>query len=771
MTAAMGKRQKKQHRQDGPGARVRLEHLLAAGDTRAAVEAAKVLVREEPGPASEALAVRAYAERIKALIKEGLGREAMAIAGIVRERFPAHLSEWTTLLEDARLAAGDFDWILGELPGASEERAAIEDRLTAWIVDPSAIARVSALDPADPLAREARIVAELFEIVTSRLASAEEMAPLGEIRRRSPLAPWKLLVRALDAFYRNEDSRAAANVAAIDSRSPAARAGEVLSELIAGRQKSGLSVVAERLVDRISGGRATIAAQFRSIQAASQADDRKRMREEMRALSRSSDPLSPFAREQVRLALLDLCGMHFGPDQVAALFRIEEQDPNMQRYGALLMEFTGMPFASDLWLAYADGLAGKGLLEPWQAAEIYLHMLSLGAGADDVCNDPSHDHSVFDHDFDDDFDDEDEMPPAASTAEILEKIIAARPAPAVLGRIAPHLDRLDGRERRRVLSAWRKADPEASEPVVRLLRLAEDERRYDEGLKLLGQSRGMKIVDPEYARLRLRLSLRKAEQLLAARKHDAAAVLLAEIAARPEDLGEDGATYLLALRWAAAPPAAAGELLAELAQRGVTAEVVLAEVTAQLGMRFALPAAHPSPTELLEGVRRGITLLDAVGRPPEHLGWILERTAMHLDQADEGQALAIGSAARAHRLMELAWNATARGLAIKGPWLHRTLMLRAELLIDLYGDFGRISSVLAATRALAQRVQDSVVVARATELLDAFRFFSERPFSEEDIASIVDQERAAKMRPTRGKAPAKRKSSAKQKKGRGAFQP
>src|SRR5258706_815651 len=261
----MGKRSR--HR-DAKSARVRLEELLDKGDTRGAVEAAKLLMREEPGAASESLAVRAYAERIKALIAEGLGREAAAIAGIVRERFPAHVASWTSLLEDARLAAGDFDWILSELHAASDERrAALEERLLPWITDPSVIARASVLDPADPLARESRIIAEVFEVVTSRIALPEGMTSLNDILRRSSLAPWKMLVRAIDAFYGNQEERVAANVAAIDARSPAARCGEILSELTTGKKKAGRSSAVERLIDRISGGRATIAAQIRGIEA------------------------------------------------------------------------------------------------------------------------------------------------------------------------------------------------------------------------------------------------------------------------------------------------------------------------------------------------------------------------------------------------------------------------------------------------------------------------------------------------------------------------
>ncbi len=726
-------------RQQGQGqsSRVRLEQLLAAGDTRGAVEAAKVLVREEPGEAAEALAVRAYGERVRMLIAEGLGREAAAIAAILRERFPSHLSQWTGLLEDARLAAGDFDWILSELGTASEERrAAIEERLTAWITDPSAIASASSLDADDPLAREARIVAESFEIVTSRLAEPEEMAALGEVRRRSPLASWKLLVRAIDAFHRNEDERVAANVTAIDPRSPAARAGEVLSELTTGKKMTRRSGLAERLIDRISGGRATIAAQIRSIEAASDDDDRKRLREEMRTLNRSFDQLSPYAREQVRMALLPVLGVHFSAEQFSSLFRIDEHDPAMPRYAALLMEASGMLVAADLWMAYADQLLEQKKIEPWQAAEIYLHVLSLDREDDDVfvCRDPSHGHPIP------------ELDDAPDTSKIVEKIFASRPSPAVLSRVAPHLDRLNSSKLRRVLTAWRKADPDASEPVVRLLRLAEKEERYDEGLLLLKKSGKLKTIDPEYSRLRLRLSLRKAEQLLASKKASAASELIAEIAERTGDLNEDATTYLMALQWVAAPPWSAADLLSRLSERGVPGEVVLAEVTGALGMQFALPTTNPSPHELLEGVRRGIALLRSIGSPIRHCGWILERTVSHLGEANEAQLLPIGRIGLLLGMTELAWIATSLGLATKGTSLHRFLLLRVEILIRIRAEWNRIASVLAAARTLAHRLQDGEAIARAEEINHDFGYGRlDLSLDQDEISSIVERERAAEV--------------------------
>jgi hypothetical protein len=731
----------KKHRQrDVQSTRMRLEQLLGKGDARGAVDAAKQLVREQPGATSEELAVRAYAARIRELIGEGLGREAAALASIVRERFPAHIASQAPLLEEARLAAGDFAALLTELRDVSEERrAAIEERLLPWMADPAALAQSAVLDPGDPLAREARIAAELFEIVTSRLATPEELAPLGEIRRRSPFAPWKLLIRAIDAFHRHEDERLAANLAAIDPRSPAKRAADVLAELTTGNRKPGWSFAAERLIDRISGGRATIAARIRAIESASHSDDRRQLREELRELVKSFDALTPYAREQIRIALLPLCGLHFTPEQAAAMLRIDERA--LPRFATLLAELAGYPFAASLWVEFANQhLAGREI-EPWQAAEIYLHALALG-GKDDafLCTDPTHDHPI-----------------PAQANEVLEKVIATRPAPAVLERMAPYLDRLRSKDRRRVLTAWRKADPEAIEPVVQLLRLAEEERRYDDVPAVLRHGDKLKTLDPEYARLRVRLSFRRAEQLLAARKRDAAYALLGELAVRPGDLGEHAATYLLALQWPAAPPAVAGELLAKLAAGGPGAAIVLADVTGELEMPFPLDTSSFPASELLEGLQRASAVLEEVRRPPRHIAWVIERAAGHIEEATEAQLLAIAEVASSHHLLDRAWLATTRGLRMRGPLLQRFLIIRASNRAAAHDDWRRVRATIDAARALAQRANDHDSVARIDDVVLPFPFIdATRVLTEAEIERIVEDEQNGPM-PRRARPPAPKK--------------
>ena len=175
----MPKRQKHRHQRvkgsrstlAGLGAedwRAHIEALLARGQTREAVEAAKQYLKEAPGSEAEALAVEAYQARIQALMASGMPQEARALALLVSERFPTAQGRVAPFIRQSEVASGNFEPLLIELSAATPaQRRELEAILTRTLHDPAVLADSTAL-PADyPLKRAAIAVRDLFAAVTT----------------------------------------------------------------------------------------------------------------------------------------------------------------------------------------------------------------------------------------------------------------------------------------------------------------------------------------------------------------------------------------------------------------------------------------------------------------------------------------------------------------------------------------------------------------------------------------------------------------------------
>src|SRR5215470_681507 len=220
----------------GPGFeawRMHIESLIASGKSRDAVEAAKQYLKHAPGPDAEALAVKAYAARIAALQATGLHREAQAIGALVRERFPAHQGQVAVLMRPSAVSTGNFDVLLAELVTAdASRRRELEVLLGRGLTDPAVLAESPVLPADHPLKHMARAVSDAFTTVTTSPLPAETLANLSEIPQHSLLAPWKLVIRALDAFYRHDDAAVLANLSGIPADSGPARLAPVLRRLV-----------------------------------------------------------------------------------------------------------------------------------------------------------------------------------------------------------------------------------------------------------------------------------------------------------------------------------------------------------------------------------------------------------------------------------------------------------------------------------------------------------------------------------------------------------
>jgi hypothetical protein len=169
---------------------------------------------------------------------------------LVRRRHPAsreRLRQLTALLT----GRGDLESLVQPLNDVSvppEKRAAIHASIRRHVADLGALARSSALPEAHPLRVSAAALVKSFEAVTTGPVDEAALA-LPEISRQSPLAPWKMLLRAIAAFYRREDELCRKCLTAIEPDSAAARLAPALRTLMG--EKAALTLAAIALVTQV----------------------------------------------------------------------------------------------------------------------------------------------------------------------------------------------------------------------------------------------------------------------------------------------------------------------------------------------------------------------------------------------------------------------------------------------------------------------------------------------------------------------------------------
>jgi len=202
-----------------------IRQLIVNGKTKTALDNAKDFHKKAGNAGSEILLIDAYLARIRALSEQNLALEAKSLIALVRERFPSARDRLEALNATASARNGNLDELLRPLnePGLSaERRAAIEQFIQNDVTDLTALAGCAALPPEHGLRRAAAAIDKAFNVVTSGPVSDEQIA-LAEVSHRSPLAPWKLLIRAIAGFYRDQDKSCEEYLAAIKPESAPGR--------------------------------------------------------------------------------------------------------------------------------------------------------------------------------------------------------------------------------------------------------------------------------------------------------------------------------------------------------------------------------------------------------------------------------------------------------------------------------------------------------------------------------------------------------------------
>ena len=261
----------------------RVRELIAGRHSKAALQLAKDIYKRSATLESEALLTDAYKARIDDLLKLGMTVEAKTLLAIVKERFPSALPRLTELGREICAQDGKLEEVVAPLADPelrTEERDRIESFIRQRIWDLPALGAVSSLPPEHPLRTAASALAAAFQAVTS--APVEDaVVALPEVSRRSPLASWKALIRAIACYHRREDAECSKWLQTIPGDSVPARLIPAFTVMLkskpAAETDAKLSAAGQRLVALAGDHAAALRSALRDVEDALQAKKVRRI--------------------------------------------------------------------------------------------------------------------------------------------------------------------------------------------------------------------------------------------------------------------------------------------------------------------------------------------------------------------------------------------------------------------------------------------------------------------------------------------------------------
>lgn len=638
----------------------------------------------------------------------------------------------------AQRASNDLDALLSELSHATGgRRRQLHALLRGRLTDPGRLADSPALPASHPLRRQADIVRRLFEAVTTAPLPPGASADLDTIPRQSPLAPWKLFIRALDAFYRRADDRAEADLARIPTDSGPGRLVPILRALLAGAETPAAGAdfapgtPQAVLLEQLSAG----------------SHDRRlllsralKRGDEQQALATLHDLLPWLAslpthhRHTFMRTVLDHWQRNGGlPPGLIDLLSHQDFDPELSRLAALSLEHSQWDAALLVWDAYLSAAQAAGRLSPDSPASvrILLHMSELF---------PTDRQQLLD---DLDLASEHELrrallsgrlPAVFDRAGLLERArravgsVSARLSAQVFGALVAYYAQHDARRAEAEAEAWHAAHPNDLEPLLYLIEAAEKRGALRKALGLVAKAEALNCLHPQLRDSRFRLLLASAERRIRDAKAALAAADLERLAQEPQANDGDTTAYLLALNWALAQKTAdtAGarawaQTLAGTVNNQALHALILA--TASEMTRVARPrwSASVSAPQAIEGLARACVLFGALDRRVCVPDSFVSQVEKNLDGASIAQLHALCHAGLAIGRPTLTYIAAGRGLGYPGPDLHRFLLARGKSLAGSPSppNQTRSRNCLRAARELAERARDTQAAGHAAAALDA----------------------------------------------------
>ncbi|SPF34765.1 conserved hypothetical protein [Candidatus Sulfopaludibacter sp. SbA4] len=744
-----------------------IRQLIANGKTKPALENAKEVHKTHGTRASEELLIDAYTARIQALNEQNLKLEAKSLLDLVRSRFPSAQARIDARIETLTSPARGLETLVASLTDpelAPEHRAAIEQRVQREAGDLAELAGCAALPADHPLRQAAAALLKAFVAVTTGPVAEDELA-LPAVSRRSPLAPWKLLVRAIGHFYRKEDSRARECLDAIPPESAPARLIPSLRAMLGDRLAAPLAPAAARLVSLTTEDSLPLRNALEKLDQAleSEADD-KPILQAAKAAVRECSLHAPYRLEKLKQHISVRCAMaDLDKDRVIATIGGLRQDAYFYRLFARGMELTHDP--EDLTMACGvwDEFREQAVKEGWfsfngaEAATLYLHMTSVLGRLPDGLLDELH-QSIRAK-----FKQTGELPYFLFPQMLYQRACTLDPHFEAFAQWMEWAKSQKDEQACQVAEAWHAIRPDDIDPILYLMGDASDRNLFPTALKYLARAERIDGVHPAVRRARLQFLAGGAIKYIQQKKPHLAEERLAEMAGLPQSQQGDRPAFLAALRYLAGT--LRGDIQTTAAHRSETERLLGSKVGAALLIFGVATAAKRGAFESLEppgkidkieraalpaAVARVVALAADMNAMKLQIPWsYIAETAKQLPRnsqsLDTSQLQYLAQAGLCSTHAELGYAATAAGLERGGPTGARFLLLRAKLLPPGHED--RRTVCAAAAAELGRQQRDMRLVEEAVELTRGRVGPQALTLTLEQAAEVLRKEKAAKRLP------------------------
>ncbi|MCF6284594.1 MAG: hypothetical protein L3K26_05345, partial [Candidatus Hydrogenedentes bacterium] len=590
---------------DAPRMKEEIQALIASGRQKAALDRAKSFAKAAPGDAANTILLDAYTARIEGMLAKNMVREALSLLDLVVARFPAEEARLGRLRTRGAAVGGGVDDLVAPLSNADlapEHRAEIEEAITRELTDLDALAKCGTLPEDHSLRIAAAQARDAFARVCSGPVSDEDIALPG-LSRRSPLAPWKLLIRAIAHFYRGEDEACLDYISRLPATSAPARLAPLLRELCGKSPESKLWPMATTLCKEIRGNDSALRASLARC-------------DEIFLHMSERNPFFPMKSavvqcEKARPALVEPLKKHLGvilmgsgidPAELKEVLGFAAcKDAFFWRLAAKKSEQSEDTFfARSCWEEFRMHAIHEGWFAADSAVEaaLLLHMASIEEpDEEDVEYDyfgdplervtlPFNEKSMQRHYRDQTKEMQADRRKFRKSAVMIHQdrdalfaracTLDPRPESFLKWHVGTNTDSEDP------LLHWAEALPQDPEPLVLLAKDAQDRKALKKALDYLTQAEARNALDPHVRRMRFQITTAAAARHLKAGKAHLLRKDIAELEAL--DLARDGdhPALLAALSWAAASLEGAEE------ERDVCAERVTELLGGPVGSHLLL---------------------------------------------------------------------------------------------------------------------------------------------------------------------------------------